>query len=167
VIRAGRDTILLLIDHQVGPLWEFDCAPTRRRVVELARGAQCAGLPTIVTTIAPEAHGPLIPELATTCLAEPFVLRSRSNAWDDREVRHTVAALGRPRLVVAGGDVERSVIPCALAARRDGFQVDVVLDACGPSTSRAVARVLDGGAAVTTTRRVIAELSIAERLVAV
>ena len=167
MIRNGRDTILLLIDHQVGPLWEFDCAPTRRRVAELASGARRAGVPLIVTTIAPEEHGPLIPELAAICVDEPFILRARTNAWDDRDVRRIAAASGRPRIIVAGGATERSVIPCALAARRDGFQVDVVVDACGPSTSRAVVQLLDGGVGVSTTRRIVAELLTAGRLLAV
>lgn len=164
---AGRDTILLLIDHQVGPLWEFDCAPTRRRVVELASGAQRTGLPVVVTTIEPEEHGPLIPELAGICVDEPFVLRTRSNAWDDRELRRMIAAFGRPRIIVAGGDTERSVVPCALAARRDGFQVEVVIDACGPCPSRALVHLLDARVGISTTRQTIADLATAGRLVAV
>lgn len=167
MIRARRDTILLLIDHQVGPLWDFDCSATRRRVAELARGAQRAGLPLIVTTIAPEEHGPLIPELSTICVDEPFVLRTRPNAWDDRDIRRIIGATGRQRVIIAGADIERSVIRCALAARRDGFNVDVVIDACGPCTSRAVAELFDGGVGVSTTRRVVAELETAGRLLAV
>ena len=51
--RLTRDNAaLLLIDQQVGPLWELELAPQRRRVTALARVAERLGVPTIVTAIA-------------------------------------------------------------------------------------------------------------------
>jgi len=42
---------VLLIDHQIGPLWELEFAETRRRAVELAGGAKRLAVPTVITAI--------------------------------------------------------------------------------------------------------------------
>src|SRR5947199_7497002 len=60
---TADNAVVLLIDHQIGPLWELEFNASRRRVVELATVAERLGIPTIVTAIAPDNWGPIIPEL--------------------------------------------------------------------------------------------------------
>src|SRR6266516_743898 len=54
---------VLLIDHQIGTLWELEFAKQRRSVVELAADARRLRLTTIITAIGIESLGPIIPKL--------------------------------------------------------------------------------------------------------
>src|SRR5947207_14721631 len=89
---------VLLIDHQIGPLWELEFAEPRRRVVELAVAARRLRLPTIITAIGIESLGPIIPELTSAFEEAPHIVRSAVNAWDDPRVRGAVEETGRKKL---------------------------------------------------------------------
>ena len=90
-----ENAVLLLIDHQIGPLWELEFNASRRRVVELAGAAMRAGLPTIVTAIAPENWGPVIPELRAVLDGANVIVRRMVNPWDEPKIRHAVESTGR------------------------------------------------------------------------
>jgi nicotinamidase-related amidase len=157
--RLTRDNAaLLLIDHQVGPLWELELAAPRRRVTALARAAEQLGIPTIVTAIAPEAWGPIIPELAAVCPESLVIVRTVVNAWDDARVRCAVESTGRATLIIAGSTTEVGVTPCAVAAVRDGYAVFAPVDASGQSSNRALVRLAQGGVIVTTVELLVSEL---------
>src|SRR5262245_41543308 len=57
------NAVLLLIDHQIGPLWELEFSGVRQRAAELARVARERDMPTIITAMDPEELGWIIPEL--------------------------------------------------------------------------------------------------------
>lgn len=163
-----RDAVILLVDHQVGPLWELEHVTTRRRVVELTRAATRAGIPIVITASGLDEHGPVIPELVDACGDAPIMSREDYTPWNDREVRRAIVTSGAQTLIIAGSDTDASVVPCALSAIRDGYDVHVALDACGPSTSRAVVQLLDAGVSVLTTPRIVTEFRTdSARLVAV
>jgi len=64
--RLTRETtVVLLLDHQVGPLWEPDAAGLRRNVSCLAAHASALDIPTIVSTMSCDEWGPIISELTT------------------------------------------------------------------------------------------------------
>lgn len=157
--RLTRDnTILLLIDHQIGPLWDLESSASRRRVVELARLAQTLDIPTVVTAIAPETCGPVIPELGVVVDDSRILVRRTANAWDDARIRSAVAASGRRKLIVAGGVVEVGVALCALAAAHAGYEVYAPIDASGQASHPALLRLSRAGVIVTTASLVSAEL---------
>jgi nicotinamidase-related amidase len=158
--RLTRDNAaLLLIDHQVGPLWELELAAPRRRVTALARVAERLGIPTIVTAIAPESWGPIIPELTAVYPESSVIVRAAVNAWDDARVRSAVESTGRTTLIIAGSTTEVGVAPCAVAAVRDGYAVFAPVDASGQCSNRALVRLSQGGVIVTTVELVVRELS--------
>jgi len=157
--RLTRDnTILLLIDHQIGPLWELEFARSRRRVAELAELARRLDVPIVVTTIAPETWGSVIPELAEVVDHDRVIVRRTVNAWEDPSIRSAVEATGRKKLVVAGSVAEVAVAVCALDAARAGYQVYAPIDASGQPSHRALERLSRAGVIVTTTSLIASEL---------
>ena len=158
-----ENVVFLFIDQQLVPLWDLEFAELRRNVFRLAQSATSFGVPTVVTTIATEQWGPVIPELMVAAPESTFVERSTVNAWDDSGVRRAVERGGstgrRTKLVISGSITEIGVAMCAIAAARAGYEVYAVLDASGQSTHRALLGMLDAGVIVTTTALVVREMT--------
>ena len=153
-----NNSVLILVDVQIGPLWELEFATSRRRVAELAGVARRLDLPVVATTITPESWGPIIPELAELVADESVVVRGAVNAWDEREVRRAIDSTDRTKLIIAGSVLDGAVADCALAADRAGYDVYVPIDASGQSSHAGVVRLCRGGAIITTTALVIRDL---------
>ena len=153
------NAVLLLIDHQIGPLWELEFSGVRQRVADLARVARERGVPTIITAMDPEELGWIIPELTIVQPDAPIVVRSAVNAWDEPTVRGTIEATRRPKLIIAGSATEVGVVLCALAAAEAGYDVYAPVDASGQPSHRALARLSRAGVTVTTTSLVVGELT--------
>ena len=151
------NAVLLLIDPQVGPLWELEAAELRRQLTTLARTARRLTLPTIVTSIAYDDLGPIIPELSDAAREDEIVERGFGNAWDDTRVRRAVESTGRRKLIVAGSVTDAGVAPCAIAAAAAGFDVCAPIEST-PSSQLAVRRMIEAGVVVTTFSLVIAEI---------
>jgi nicotinamidase-related amidase len=160
--RLTRDNaVLLLVDPQVGPLWELDASELRRQITSLARTARQFGIPTIVTTIAYDHLGPVIPELPGAARGRAYIERNVGNAWDDPRIRHDVRATRRTRLIVAGSVTDVGVAPCAVAAARDGYVVHAAIQS-KPSSHHAVRRMLEAGVVVSSFGIVNLELTGAD-----
>ena len=160
--RLTRDNaVLLLIDPQVGPLWELDAAELRRHITSLARTAKRYGVPTIVTTIADEQLGPVIPELPMAGGEHRHIQRAVGNAWDDMRVRHAVRATRRKQLIIAGSVADAGVGPCAVAAAEDGYLVHAAIQS-RPTSYQAVRRMLEAGVFVSSFGIVNLELTGAD-----
>lgn len=153
-----QNTAVLLIDHQIGPLWELEFAPTRRAVVSFAALARQLDLPTIITAIGVETWGAVIPELSDAFPEAPHIVRSAVNAWDDPSIQSAIEASGRKKLLIAGGAAELGVAFCALAAARDGYQVYVLIEASAQLSHAAIVRLARAGVIVTTTALVASEI---------
>ena len=156
-----ENAALLLIDPQVGPLWELDASELRRQITRLARTARSLAVPTIVTTIADEQLGPVIPELPRAAREHAHIDRDVGNAWDDARVRQAVMATRRRKLIIAGSVTDAGVAPCAVAAARDGYVVHAAIQS-KPWSHHAVRRMLEAGVVVTSFGIVTLELTDAD-----
>ena len=152
------NTCVLLIDHQIGPLWELEFAEPRRRVAELAAVARRLRIPTIVTAIGVETLGPIIPELTAAFDEAPHIVRSAVNAWDDSGVRTAVEALGRKKLIIAGSAADIGVALCAKSAVAAGYDVYAPIDASARFSHAASAWLSRAGVIVSTVALVTQEL---------
>jgi nicotinamidase-related amidase len=141
---------LLLIDHQIGPLWELEFADTRHRVVELATAARRFHLPTIISAIGIENLGPIIPELTAAFEEAPHIVRSAVNAWDDPRVRSVIEETGRKKLIVAGSVANVGVALCAKSAVDAGYDVYAPIDASAQFSHAASSWLSRAGVIVTT-----------------
>jgi len=157
-----ESTFLLLVDYQVGPLWEPDAVQLRRDVVALARVASSLGVPTALTAMSCDDWGPIISELIHVTPSAAVIQRSVLDPWSVPRVRQAIEATGRTHLVIAGVATELCVDHAALGATRDGYTVHVVLDASGHfsaiAAAAAVLRMRAGGVIVSNCATVLLEL---------
>jgi nicotinamidase-related amidase len=156
---TSANTAVLLIDHQIGPLWELEFAETRRAVVALARFAEQMRLPTVISAIGIETWGAVIPELTDAYPTAPHIVRASVNPWDEARVRTSVERSRRTKLVIAGGAGAPSVTLCALSAAKAGYEVYCVLDASAQLGHDALARLGREGIIATTTSLISNEIS--------
>ena len=150
---------LLLIDHQIGPLWELEFAETRRRAVELAGDAKRLGVPTVITAIGLDSLGPIIPELTAANENAPHIVRDVVNPWDDRAIRDEIESTRRTKLIIAGSAADVGVLLCAKSAVAAGYGVYVPIDACAHFTHPSSTWLSNAGAIVTTTALVTSEIA--------
>jgi nicotinamidase-related amidase len=134
--RMTRDnTAVLLIDHQVGlftGVRDIDVGELKHNVVGLAKAAQVLDLPIVAATTARDSMwGPTIPELQAVLGGLDIYDRSTVNAWDDAGFVAKVRQTGRDHLILAGLSFEVCASLPAIAARTDGYQPMVAVDACG------------------------------------
>lgn len=165
-----ENTALLLIDHQVGTMRlirNIDRAIVARNTLALARAAQLLGMPILLTSSQEDrAQGPLMPELAAL-LPDAYAARVQRagivNAWSDANFRAAVEAMARRNLIMAGVTTDVCLVFPSIAAVRDGFSVQAVMDASGSpfewSEALAQQRMASAGVVLTATNTVIAELA--------
>jgi nicotinamidase-related amidase len=165
------DAAMVLIDHQVGTNTWASTTPLallQRNVIILAKFAAGTGMPAVLTSSQEtnlHVQGPLMPELAEV-LPEAFAARIRRqgvvNAWDDADFANAVRATGRKNLVMAGVTTDVCMVGPATSAVEEGFDVQVVCDACGSSNQIAEEmswrRMERAGVRLTSTNAIVAEL---------
>jgi nicotinamidase-related amidase len=162
MIADDNDTLLtpenhamLLIDHQYLQLLTVR-SHTNDTVVNnatfLAKGARVFEVPTLLTTAFAERQE-LVAEIQAVFPDQKPVDRSGLNAWDDKRVREWVIGTGREKLVMAGLWTEVCLSMPVLSALAAGFEVYIVTDASGGSSTeaheRAVQRMVQAGAMTT------------------
>lgn len=161
--RLTRDnSALLLIDYQVGLLWDMNAPDVTRSALALARAAKILGVPTIVTATVPQFWGPTLPELVAALPGAGIINRTAVNPWTDSAVRTAVQQIGRSKLIISGFSVDVAVALAALAARADGFDVYVAMDASGsvfPDPQTTVApRLMQAGVIVANAGPLVLEM---------
>jgi len=151
------NSLLLLIDAQVGRLWESEFARLRTCLTGLARTAAARRVPTIVTTSASHEWGPTISGIGGH--ADPPIERRVVNPWHEPRIRAAVEAAGRATLIIAGGALEFSLAPCALSAVDAGYDVYAAIDVSIAADPRRVVRMFRAGVKVVDPALVLAELA--------
>lgn len=165
-----QNATLLLIDHQVGKLQlvrNVEAELTRKMTLVLARAARILDIPAIFTTNQENgAQGPLLPELAEIHPQAHQARLARDgvvNAWSEPKVRAAVEASGRPNLIMAGLTSDTCLVFSAVAAAREGYKVQAVMDASGSpfalSEDLSRRRMQEAGVVLTATNTLIAELA--------
>ncbi|MGV7123161.1 isochorismatase family protein [Sphingopyxis sp. 550A] len=167
---TSKDSVLLLIDHQVGTMKLIQNIPfevVKRNTLALAKAAKALGVPIVLTTgTETKFQGPLLPEFEEL-FPEEYAQRIQRggivNTWNDPEFREAVEKTQRRNLIMAGATTDVCVMPPAISARQDGYQVQVVLDASGSpheySEEAARLRLIQEGVVLTATNTMIAELA--------
>ncbi|MBL8380475.1 MAG: isochorismatase family protein [Burkholderiales bacterium] len=168
---AIEDTAMILIDHQVGTnTWakSTPLALLQANVVILAKFAKGTGMPLVLTSSQEtnvNVQGPLMPELETIAPKE-FAARIKRtgvvNAWDDEAFANACRATGKRNFVMAGVTTDVCMVSPAISAVDEGFNVQVVCDACGSGNQiaeeMAWRRMERAGVQLTSTTAMIAEL---------
>lgn len=166
-----ENTAVILIDHQVGTNTWARTTPLdllQRNVLILAKFAKGTGMPVVLTSSQEtnvNVQGPLMPELQAV-LPEAFVARIKRlgvvNAWDDENFANACRRTGRHNFVMAGVTTDVCMVAPAISALEEGFNVQVVCDACGSTNQIAEEmswrRMERAGVRLTSTNAIVAEL---------
>lgn len=140
-----ENTALILVDHQVGTIgWAGELANDDERnqlkmwVRTMARFAKAAGMPIVLTSsLETEAQGPLLPEFQEI-MSEEFAARIQRqgviNAWDDPAFADAVRATGKKNLLIGGLTTDVCLVPPALSAKEEGFNVVALVDISAATT---------------------------------
>ena len=166
-----EDTAMILIDHQVGTNTWASTTPLellQRNVIILAKFAKGTGMPTVLTSSQEtnvNVQGPLMPELQEI-FPEEFAARIKRqgvvNAWDDENFAEACRNTGKKNFVMAGVTTDVCMVAPAISALEEGFNVQVVCDACGSTNQIAEEmswrRMERAGVSLTSTNAIVAEL---------
>jgi nicotinamidase-related amidase len=139
-----ESTALILVDHQVGTInWAGSLTPEEREELKvwtlvIARFARAAKMPIVLTSsLEDEAQGALLPEFQQI-LPEEYAARIKRtgviNAWEDPSFASAVRSTKRKNLLMAGLTTDVCLVPPALSARAEGFDVITLLDASAACT---------------------------------
>jgi nicotinamidase-related amidase len=156
---SADNSVLLLMDQQEGLFSRVhEPEQTRDNLIALARCTRMLGIPAVMTTaLATGSNGPHLKELTEVDPGQEIIDRTLVNAWHERRVHDAVTATGRGKIL--GLDV-CAQLP-ALSCAADGYDMYVVLDACGrfdPQPSVAtVSRLTQAGVALVNTRVLVLE----------
>ena len=165
------DTAVILIDHQVGTNTWASTTPLQllqRNVIVLAKFAKGTGMPVVLTSSQEtniNVQGPLMPELQEI-QPEAFAARIQRkgvvNAWDDEDFANACRNTGKRNFVMAGVTTDICMVSPAISAVEEGFNVQVVCDACGSSNAiaeeMAWRRMERAGVRLSSTGAIVAEL---------
>jgi len=133
-----QNTAVVLVDHQVGTIgWAGELANEAERdqlkmwTRVLARFAKGSGMPVVLTSsLETEQQGPLLPEFKTI-LPQAYEQRVQRtgviNAWDDPAFVKAVKATGKKHLLMGGLSTDVCLVPPALSAAAEGFNVVALL----------------------------------------
>jgi nicotinamidase-related amidase len=150
-------TVVLFADLQAGIIElsaTNEVTRLRRAVSALAKLARLFDIPAVVTT-APGRDGAarVTPEIAAALGELPAHTRNTTDAFLHAPTRDAIISTGRRTLLVCGVATEIIVEHSALSAAAQGFQVQIVVDACGglsPRTEDAALRRMTQAGIVTT-----------------
>jgi nicotinamidase-related amidase len=153
-LLSPENCALVMIDFQ--PQMAFatksiDGQMLINNAVGLAKSAKIFGIPTIFTTIGEKRFaGPMFPQIIRIFPGQQMIDRTTMNCWEDDRVVSAFKNTGRKKLVLAGLWTEVCISMPAIQAIEEGYEVYIVADACGGTTTMAhdmaMERMIQAGA---------------------
>ena len=162
-----RNAVVLFADLQAGILeLSATCEPARlrRAVGALAKLSQIFQIPAVVTTAPSDSGEPRVtPEIAASVGVLPSHTRTTTDAFMHPATREAIAQTKRKTLLIAGVATEVIVQHSALSAVAQGYDVQIVIDACGGLSQRtedaALRRLGQAGVVTTSTASIAGQLA--------
>lgn len=158
-LYAPQDSAVVFIDFQ--PQMTFGVASMDRatminNVVLLAKVAKEFGVPTVLTSVETEGFsGYVWPQLLDVFPGQTVVERSSMNSWDDAGFRKAIEATGKKNIIMTGLWTEVCVTWPTIEMLGAGYNIYVVEDCCGATSSAAqeaaLSRMVQAGAVRLTT----------------
>lgn len=141
-LLTPQNSALLIIDYQ--PLQVSSVASMDRRdlvlnITAVTRLAKLFRLPIVLSTVNVKAKGsePTIHQLRELFPDVPELDRTTINAWEDQEFVRAVKATGRKKLIMTALWTEACLSFPGLDALKDGYDVYMVADAVGGTSTQA------------------------------
>ncbi len=147
-----EDSVLVLIDHQPYQLTNLnshDPQAVVNNATALAKLAKAFNVPTILTSVIADRGGKLFKQITDVFPGQEVIDRTWVNTWEDEKVVDLVKATGRKQLIIAGLWTEVCVAMPAIQAAGEGWDVTVITDASGGSSTEshqvAIQRMIAAG----------------------
>jgi hypothetical protein len=167
-LSIADNAIVLIADLQAGIAdlkLTVPQAQLKRGVGALMKLAAIFELPKIITVV-PGAYGQasaLMEEVEASRGAAPLLVRTTPNSFNDAEIRAAIEASGRKLLLVSGVATEVAVQLPSLTAAAEGYEVHVIIDACGGISARtedaALRRMAAAGVRISSLPMLVGELA--------
>jgi nicotinamidase-related amidase len=164
-LYTPQDTAVVFIDHQPQMLFGvsgIDRAAFINNVTLLAKAAKEFNVPTVLTAVETEGFsGYVFPQLLDVFPGQAVVERSSMNSWDDAGFRKAIEATGRKNILMTGLWSEVCITWPTIDMLGAGYNIYVVEDCCGATSSTAqeaaLSRMVQAGAIRLTTIAAILE----------
>jgi nicotinamidase-related amidase len=164
-LYTAADAAVVFIDHQPQMIFgvaNADRATLINNVTLLAKVAKEFNVPTVLTAVETESFsGYIWPQLLDVFPGQPIVERSSMNSWDDAGFRKAIEATGRKNIILTGLWTEICVAWPAVEMLGAGYNIYVVEDCCGATSSAAqesaLSRMVQAGAVRLTTLAALLE----------
>lgn len=130
------NSLLLFVDYQenlLSGILSGDPTEIRKAAVSSAKAAGLLNVPVLLTSVDCEENGDYIKEIRKIFPNHELYTRHNGNrdALSDTTVSRAIRRRGREKLILAGMWTSGSLTETALHAVREGFDVFVLVDACG------------------------------------
>lgn len=164
----AKDTMVLFADLQTGIVELSQTNPVNRLkkgVRALAKLAKLLDIPAVVSGVRGQDGNPseMIPQIAEGLGDLPTHHRTTCDSFLNDEIVAAIKATGRKTLLICGVATELAVQLPALTASDQGYNVFVVLDACGGMSERteeaALQRMASAGARTVSVMTLAGELA--------
>lgn len=160
-----EQSVVVIIDHQ--PQMYFGIGSGSRECIEnsvvgLVKSTKVFQVPCIFTTVeAKEFSGNMIEKIQEIYPKDKPIDRTMINCWEDEKLKSAVEDTKRPKIILSGLWTEACVAFPALCLIEDGYEVYVVVDACGGVSKEvhktAIKRMAKAGAKLVTWLQVMLE----------
>jgi nicotinamidase-related amidase len=158
-LYTPEDSAVVFIDHQ--PQMTFGVANIDRatlinNVTLLAKVAKEFNIPTVLTAVETESFsGYIWPQLLDVFPGQQVIERTSMNSWDDEGFRAAIKATGRKNILMTGLWTEVCVTWPTIEMLGEGYNIYVVEDCCGATSTAAheasLSRMVQAGAIRVTT----------------
>ncbi|ASJ54790.1 hydrolase [Brevibacillus formosus] len=164
-LLTADNSAIILVDHQPQMLFGVQSADRQtiiNNTVGLAKTAKVFNAPIILTTVAAETFsGPIHPHIQEVFPDHKPIDRTTMNSWEDENFVEAVKKTGRKKLIMAALWTEVCLAFPVIAAIKDGYEVYIVTDASGGTTTEAhnmsIQRMIQAGAIPVTWQAVLLE----------
>lgn len=164
-LLTAENSAIILVDHQPQMLFGVQSADRQtiiNNTVGLAKTAKVFNAPIILTTVAAESFsGPIHPHIQDVFPDQKPIDRTTMNSWEDANFVEAVKKTGRKKLIMAALWTEVCLAFPTISAIKDGYEVYIVTDASGGTTTEAhnmsVQRMIQAGAIPVTWLSVLLE----------
>lgn len=158
-LYTAEDSAITFIDFQ--PQMTFGVANMDRatlinNVTLLAKVAKEFAVPVVLTSVETESFsGYVWPQLLDVFPDQPVIERTSMNSWDDPKFRAAIEATGRKNILMCGLWTEVCVTWPTIEMLEAGYNIYVVEDSCGATSTAAqeaaLSRMVQAGAVRLTT----------------
>lgn len=165
-LLTADNSAIILVDHQPQMLFFGVQSADRQTIINntvgLAKTAKVFNAPIILTTVAAETFsGPIHPHIQELFPNHKPIDRTTMNSWEDENFVEAVKKTGRKKLIMAALWTEVCLAFPVIAAIKDGYEVYIVTDASGGTTTEAhnmsIQRMIQAGAIPVTWQAVLLE----------